>query len=675
MKKQIIAILLSILCVSSFAVGCKKEEPLAEAREKYRYTEGVHDLTATETDSYMVQNGKTNYKILMPAEMDSNLILAESELKLFFEKATGIKLETVIETETGMEHTADGKYISIGKTKMLESAGVSIDEETLGMQGLRIVTKDKTVYVTGASTVGTLNGVYGLLEIMLDYEQYAYDCYKINEVNSLKLLNFNVTDVPDIEMRCSSWRLLENNYENLQYRLRMRANGEYIMPVGDTENGEKEATIHNSSNVLPREAPTSRESWYSDKSGTGGDNTQVCYTAHGIQEDYDAMIERIAYVISRSLIKYTPEKYPLRNVVTFTHEDNSTTMCDCETCTDFAQTYGAQSAAAILVCNDVRAKLEEWMNLPENAAYKRDNLVLVFFAYEAFLQAPAHYDNDKGKYVMNGDLEMRDDVGVYYAISRGLNYQLNLYDDSSKDAREAALKWYDIASSVYLWTYNANFGNYLFRTGGTNFYDTDAYQFFAAGGAKLMYNQCDWSGANATSFQMLDIWLDSKMQWDTTQDINELTERWFKGMFKEAADAMYDLYVQENTWALIVAKETGKLASPGIINYPVDRAYWKYEMLKGWLDKIDEARALIKKYESSNPALYKVLKEHIDIEWVCPAYYMLSFNDSSLDDKKYNEMVTYFKTDISELKSFQFAERSFTTISDWASSLSLRYNG
>jgi CRISPR/Cas system CSM-associated protein Csm2 small subunit len=106
-------------------------------------------------------------------------------------------------------------------------------------------------------------------------------------------------------------------------------------------------------------------------------------------------------------------------------------------------------------------------------------------------------------------------------------------------------------------------------------------------------------GANLTSFQMLDIYLDAMMQWDTTRDVNELTQKWFKAMFKEAADVMFDLYLQQNNWALIIAHETKKIAQTGIINYSIGREYWKYEMLKGWLDKIDEARALVEKYKKT----------------------------------------------------------------------------
>lgn len=677
MKKRIISLFLSALCVCSFAFGCNggsgTQTPTGTAREKYRYTKGVHNLTAPEANTYMVQNGKCDYQILLPANMDSNLIVAEAELKYFFEEATGVKLSSVVEPKEGMAHTAEGKYISIGSTKMFESAGIDLKADVLGSEGVRIVTKDKTVYVTGATTTAALNAVYTFLNIMFDYEQFAYDCFTLTETNNAKLRNFDVVDVPDIEMRACPSSLTDQNPDNLQYRLRTRPYSEYFLPVGDTENGAAEHIIHNTSNIIPREAHPDHDKWFSDQSGQGAENTQLCYTAHGDAEEFDALAERAAYVITRSLIKYPADKYPLRNIVTFTHEDNSSVMCRCEHCMKAQEKYGTQVGAAIVMANAIRAKIETWMNQPENAAYKRDNFKLVFFAYAAFVDAPAHYDEAQGKYVINHpDLQMRDDVGVYYAISNGLSYQKNLYDELSEEGVENSLKWFDISPSVYLWTYDANFGNFLFRTAGTNFYDTDAYQFFAQGNAKGLFKQSAMPGANLTSFQMLDIYLDAMMQWDTTRDINELTQKWFKAMFKEAADVMFDLYLQQNNWALIIAHETKKIAQTGIINYSIGREYWQYEMLKGWLDKIDEARALVEKYKTSDPALYKVLKEHIDIEWVCPAYYAMFYNADSFTNEKYNEMVTYFKVDIASLKDFRMSERSASTIGTWSATLSLR---
>ena len=81
MKKRIIALLLSLISVCSFAVGCNDDSDkggTVAATKKYRYTEGVHDFTAPETNEYMVRDGKSDYKILLPANADSNLIVAES---------------------------------------------------------------------------------------------------------------------------------------------------------------------------------------------------------------------------------------------------------------------------------------------------------------------------------------------------------------------------------------------------------------------------------------------------------------------------------------------------------------------------------------------------------------------------------------------------------------------
>lgn len=677
MKKRIFSILLAVACACACLVGCKGEEgdqpPLEPAREKYEYTGGVHQLTAVATGEYMIKDGKTDYKILMPADADSYLFVAESEIKYFFEEATGVLLETVIEPKEGFVHDANDRYISLGDTKMLASSGVDVKKGTIGSQGVRIATKDKTIYLAGASTVGTLNGVYTLLQIMFNYEQYAYDCFTLDKASTVPLYQFDVIDVPDIEMRAASTTLMELNPNNVQYRMRTRSCADYFLPIGDLENGATRHVYHTTINVIPRNAPTSRENWFSDNCGEGEGNSQLCYTARGNQEDYDALIDRITYVITRSLIDYTPKDYPLRNIVAFTHEDNDTVMCRCEHCRAAEKKYGTQSGLAIVMSNDIAERLQEWMNKPENAEYKRDNLKVVFFAYRAFVTAPAHYDDAQGKYVINHpDLQMRDDVGVFYAISDGLSYQQNLYSQTSEEGVQNSLKWFDISSSVYLWTYNANFGNFMFRTGGTNFYDTDAYQFFAAGGAKLLFMQGAMPCENVTSFQMLDSWLDSKMQWNTKQDIDVLTQQWFKAMFKDAAEVMYNLYVEQNTWATIIAYESKKIAQPGIINYSFSREYMKYEMLRSWLNQIEQARALIAKYKTSDPALYAMLKEHIDIEWVCPAYYVVSLHENSLPDAEYNEIVNYFKTEISGLRDFRLSEKSTTTINMWAATLSLR---
>jgi hypothetical protein len=51
---------------------------------------------------------------------------------------------------------------------------------------------------------------------------------------------------------------------------------------------------------------------------------------------------------------------------------------------------------------------------------------------------------------------------------------------------------------------------------------------------------------------------------------------------------------------------------------------------------------------------------------------MLEFNSGSLSDREYNEMVMYFKKDISALKDFQFSEKTPMTIGMWTADLTQR---
>jgi hypothetical protein len=51
---------------------------------------------------------------------------------------------------------------------------------------------------------------------------------------------------------------------------------------------------------------------------------------------------------------------------------------------------------------------------------------------------------------------------------------------------------------------------------------------------------------------------------------------------------------------------------------------------------------------------------------------MIAYQEDSLTDERYNEMVMYFKSEIANLKEFRFAERATATIGTWCAALSLR---
>ena len=656
--KRLCVLVVAAVTSFSFFVGCKKEDNSgsdnrpsdAQPVKKYTYTNGIHDFTSPQKDGYLVKNNISEYIIVMPEKLDSDLVVACNELKTLFAEATGAKLSTVTDSGEGFVHNASQKYISIGNTKLLESSGLDIDVAKLGPQGVRILTKDNNVYINSGSSIGCVFGVYDFLEILFDFDAFADDCYSLNKQDTVPLRDFNVTDIPDIEMRIPGWGAVLRGGDNYKYRMRMPYDqSTYIMSVGDTENGASRKRIHNSLSILP--PSSSPKAWIADS------GQQLCYTAHGDSVQYEAMVDRIAYVIERSLIDYPREEYPLQNTVTLTMEDD-VGYCACSGCIEAQAKYGTASGAIIVMCNKVMEKVDAWMSLPENEAYRRDNLTLMFFAYMGFINAPAHYDEAQDKYVVNHpDLVMREDVGVYYAILTGFNYNLNVYDPDSESGLINSLKWFDIASSMYLWTYGVNFSSYWMPDNSLAFYNNETLNLFAYGKAKFLYNQCAWNSDNVTAFQGLKAYMDAKLSWNVNVDTNELIDKWFNAMFKDAAPIMKRLYQEETNYSLIMLSKADQLKA-SYLDFNADQIeYWDYGTLLGWLDIIDEARDAIIGYKIVNPELYAVLKEHIDIEWISPAYALMKiYGESYLDPTLYQSIISYFKNDIYQLPTLYLHE-------------------
>ena len=70
-------------------------------------------------------------------------------------------------------------------------------------------------------------------------------------------------------------------------------------------------------------------------------------------------------------------------------------------------------------------------------------------------------------------------------------------------------------------------------------------------------------------------------------------------------------------------------------------------------------------YEELDIKTYRMIKEHIDLEWVSPAYYMLSlYGKYYMDTDTYTKMARYFYYEILPLKFFLVSERS-DSLSNW----------
>ncbi len=378
-----------------------------------------------------------------------------------------------------------------------------------------------------------------------------------------------------------------------------------------------------------------------------GDRTQICYTGQGVEYpeertyhsyfgvDYayhtarELMVLIAADKICASLDYYDPVRYPDYNQVFICMEDTHD-ICQCQECLKWKQIYGTDSGVVITFCNDVNKLVQQYMK--DNPDKARKDFKVMFSAYYELVDAPAHYDSEQGKYVPNHpDVVCDDGVGVFYCLSSGACFQKSIYDELSDRARTNTEKWNVLTDTMWFWLYENDFEELMFPMDSFPFFNADSYQFFAANGAKGLYSSGQNGGyatvkpTSHTGFVLLKLYLNPKLEWDSSLDMDDLIENWFSAMYGEAKDYMFDLFNKQKLhYAYICGTNEYYIEGQTLIDIE-KKEYWPYNLLSNWLDILDDAYAAIAKYEKTDYELFTKLSMHIDAEWVLPAYNVLDF--------------------------------------------------
>jgi hypothetical protein len=318
--------------------------------------------------------------------------------------------------------------------------------------------------------------------------------------------------------------------------------------------------------------------------------------------------------------------------------------------------------------------MEAWMDA--NPTFKR-KITLLFFAYNAYLDAPAEYNSATGKYQFKGGLTMRPDVGVMYAVSDYVNYYFDIMHENNADFRAQFNAWSDLTkesgAKFALWTYSKNFSAYMLRAdvyGGTAFFNNSAYRYFAEKGVDLWFNQGATNGTvTLSAFEKLNGYIDAEMMKDSTQDVELLTEKWFSAMYGEASTVMRTLYNAQNT----MARNVFGTSKEGIPTVQVAKSTMKSKLttsvLSTWFSYIDSAKEAVASYATSNPELYAKYIEHINEEWIAVAYWQMYLHYSFLAISSYKtqfrEVLGYDASTGTYARDVLPFERSDVTIAEW----------
>ena len=139
MKKKICIALSSILCfifaVSCGPTGSTQSENQNSLQSNYQYDDYYAGMDLTERVGWLVNDGKSDYTIVIPENATEAENYAAMELQYYVEQSTGVLLPIV--TDKGLSFSYSDSRFSIGRTRLLEGASLNTDYSQLNGDGSR----------------------------------------------------------------------------------------------------------------------------------------------------------------------------------------------------------------------------------------------------------------------------------------------------------------------------------------------------------------------------------------------------------------------------------------------------------------------------------------------------------------------------------------------------------
>ena len=609
MRKLLSIILSSLIAVS--VCGCAKTESNAtpvtpEFNSANTFSEDVGKYQQDYSAHYLLQNGNSEYVIVLPDNFTGTENTAAQELLLMFYESTGLKLRSVRECE----HNGT-PAIYLGNTAYKTQVDGQFDCQTLGVSGFRIITVDKNVVIYGNTDTGTLYGTYSFLTDNLNFEAFTQKYYYVDKgVKEIKLKNYNVTDIPDIQVRVTSNQYLVND-KTLSARLRIVTMYDYFDSFGGN-------LFHNTFGVLPKaDYQKEHPGWYAT------DGLNLCYTARGDKEEYEKLQNEVLSKLKEAIIAN-----PDCERICFTHEDNQT-WCTCNYCKSLIEKYGnTNSVTVIYFMNDLRTRLDSWFE-GEGAQYKKD-IDLVFFAYHATNKPPVKYNETTKTYEpIDQTVVLKDGVMPLFAESNN-DYTHSFYESETKNYAENYKGWHVLTKRIVMWAHVINF---LWKYSiFDNFSSSpENYKFYTENGTDALFEEGSYVG-HPTSFHVLRTFLFSKLSWDSSLDVNALINRFFKLYFRDASQEMLSYFNAYRQFAVLQKEVYGYGGERVIFISAMQQDFWPYRTLVQWYDMVEKALEKIQPLKAEDQTLYDNLYDNITAERVSVIYPILSIWDEKFTD-------------------------------------------
>jgi hypothetical protein len=492
-------------------VGCKNTENINNGEPK----------SFSETQYNLVENGKSDYKIVVADDADAVEIHAAEELKLFIKESTNVSLDIKTETEIA---NAKENLISIGKTELrAKERDIEEDITSLEQGGVIIKTVNNNVFITGRTTRGTLNAVYKFLEYQIQFKAYSIDCLKYECHTTLKLLNFDYLYNPSVDL------MVTNSYEingvdivDDVARMYLQAYNGY---GGANHDGAfYELWCHTTELIIPEYSYGGlHPDWFG--------NEQLCFSN-------DEMMEQFAYVLFSGYVSTTDRPYIMIGAA------DKKSCCTCDRCKAEGALYGGQPGIFMRFMNKLAKRVEEYL-----VEYNIDKeIMLIGLNYYYYSAAPV-IDNGDGTYSpIHESVVPKSDgkvtVGVCYApISACFTHAFN--DENcvtNSGGYKDLLGWATLTDDLFMYTYGSNFSSNFARNFHYNnwSYMAEQYKIFEQIGLDYIFDESCNSGASPLAD--MRIYVRSRLGWNPNVEIRDVMDEFMDAFYGVGASGMKEYF-------------------------------------------------------------------------------------------------------------------------------------
>ena len=606
-------------CNSATGDDTAPSDPITPTTEMEEHLQKgtLHDVNVKESNRPFVQNGKSDYKIYYQAS-DEFAQKAATFMATQIEMATGLLLP-VAERPSEL---IDDHFILLGDSEYQASKNVPVSEKDIGTSGYQIYTKDNACYIRVGVDLGFQQAAITFLKAAIGYNRYSGKIVTYAK-DGTTLPDMDIVERPDFDFRTQSNKVDTST----SYEMGFLTLAETFYMDSETQ------PFHNSFNYLPPATYKEKHPyWYSDK------GNQICYTAHGDETEWKAMLEEVYGKMVTRLAKNKTV-----GAVTFSIEDNPD-ACACDACKANVAKYGADSGSVVKFLNALDDKLQA--HLEEEA--KKTNtpkreLNVIFFAYHR-TEKPCVTKNADGTFTPNSeDVICNPHVGPYIAPISAC-FTKSFYNDDNSDYADSIKGWGALSNKLYIWLYETNFSHYLYPL---NSYSTmmESYRFTYENHGMYMFNEGQHNQGAVTCFGRFKEYMNSVSLFDVNSDYDTIVNDFFENYFREGGVAMKRYFQELQEQCAYIEQVYSYDINGTIYNNIAQQKYWPKKLLDRWNGYIEEAKEAILPYQKSNRLLYDTLMDNILLESMFPRYALLNHYSGKYSADTLTVLRRSFKTD------------------------------